>query len=88
MNFKVSNSLKALAGMIALGIVLLAMGVQNAVVIGFVGSIAVCVLAKAADKFSTKQEAIAQAEESVFQQANVVSLAAYRNSGIETEVAA
>lgn len=80
MNFKLSNSLKALAGMIALGTVMLLSGAQNAVAIWVFSTIVVCVLAKAADKFSTKQETIAQ-------EAKVVSLADYR-AGEEAEVAA
>lgn len=80
-NFKLSNSLKALAGMVALGAVMLFSGVQNSVAIWIMSTIVIVVLAKAADKFSTKQEATAQ-------EASVVSLDDYRASKTETEVAA
>lgn len=82
MNFKLSNSLIALAGMIVIGIAMVLMGVTDIPTILLMSATPIWGfgLAKALNNYSAKQEATAQA--------NVIPLVADYRSGEEVGVAA
>lgn len=80
-NFKLSRALMALGAMIFIAFLMLASGTTNALVIGVPSAVIVWVLAMAWNAYSTKQEAAAQ-------EADIISIAGYRNAPQDMEVAA
>lgn len=80
-NFKLSRALMALGAMIVIAVIMVVSGATNLVIIGVPSAAVVWVLAPVWNAYSAKQEAAAQ-------EANVASIADYRNSKAEMEVAA